>query len=192
MINPDDIKAGMLMGQADATILRAAVARLNELEARVKAAEDAADKYLHEAKRHQRALLAAEAELARVRSQIDDLSKQPANTGDLVATFTTVEPRPAVLPDKAAIREIFMRNGFTIKDGQTDLKDYVYAAANELLALGYQPQRFVVKMPSRYDPKIATFSDKEAIVMTLSKRGKWVSHELMVKTLMALGGEVAE
>jgi hypothetical protein len=35
---------------------------------------------------------------------------------------------------KEQIREIFLRNGFTIKEGQTDLKDYVYQAANELLA----------------------------------------------------------
>jgi len=32
MINPDDIKVGMVLGQADAMILRAAVARLNVLE----------------------------------------------------------------------------------------------------------------------------------------------------------------
>lgn len=32
------------------------------------------------------------------------------------------------------IRAVFMRNGFTIKDGQTDLKEYVYAAARELIA----------------------------------------------------------
>ena len=31
------------------------------------------------------------------------------------------------------IREVFLKNGFTIKDGQTDLKDYVYAAARELI-----------------------------------------------------------
>lgn len=36
--------------------------------------------------------------------------------------------------DKAQIRDIFMRNGFTIKDGQSDLRDYVYAAAEELVA----------------------------------------------------------
>lgn len=35
---------------------------------------------------------------------------------------------------KALTREVFMKHGFTIKEGQTDLKDYVYAAANELLA----------------------------------------------------------
>jgi hypothetical protein len=31
------------------------------------------------------------------------------------------------------IREIFLRNGFTVKEGQSDLKPYVYAAAEELL-----------------------------------------------------------
>lgn len=34
---------------------------------------------------------------------------------------------------KNEIRGIFMRNGFTIKEGCDDLKDYVYAAAFELL-----------------------------------------------------------
>jgi len=34
------------------------------------------------------------------------------------------------------IREIFMANGFTIKEGQSDLKPYVFAAARALLAAG--------------------------------------------------------
>lgn len=34
---------------------------------------------------------------------------------------------------KARIREIFLQNGFTIKDGKTDLKDYVYDAAYALI-----------------------------------------------------------
>ena len=33
----------------------------------------------------------------------------------------------------ARIREIFLANGFTIKEGQTDLKPYVYQAAHALL-----------------------------------------------------------
>ena len=33
------------------------------------------------------------------------------------------------------IREVFMQHGFTIKEGQTDLKPYVYEAAESLLAL---------------------------------------------------------
>lgn len=35
---------------------------------------------------------------------------------------------------KDQIRAIFMANGFTIKEGQTDLKEYVYVAAEALLA----------------------------------------------------------
>ncbi|WP_233854022.1 hypothetical protein [Paraburkholderia sp. HD33-4] len=35
---------------------------------------------------------------------------------------------------KDQIRAIFMAHGFTIKDGQTDLKDYVYEAAEALLS----------------------------------------------------------
>lgn len=33
------------------------------------------------------------------------------------------------------IRAVFLANGFTVKEGQTDLKPYVYAAARALLAL---------------------------------------------------------
>lgn len=33
------------------------------------------------------------------------------------------------------IREVFLAEGFAIKEGQTDLKDYVYRAAEKLLAL---------------------------------------------------------
>ena len=38
-------------------------------------------------------------------------------------------------PTKAQIREVFMSHGFTVKEGQTDLKYYVYDAAYALLAL---------------------------------------------------------
>ena len=40
-----------------------------------------------------------------------------------------------VMLSRDAIREVFMRNGFTVKEGQADLKPYVYAAAEELLRL---------------------------------------------------------
>jgi hypothetical protein len=43
--------------------------------------------------------------------------------------------------NKEQIRAIFLKNGFTVKEGQTDLKDYVYAAADDLLAAGYLEQR---------------------------------------------------
>jgi hypothetical protein len=39
----------------------------------------------------------------------------------------------------SVIRDIFMCNGFKIKEGQTDLKPYVYAAARELLAIQTTP-----------------------------------------------------
>ena len=35
--------------------------------------------------------------------------------------------------DRDRIREIFMAHGFTVKEGQTDLKQYVYDAAEALL-----------------------------------------------------------
>lgn len=44
-----------------------------------------------------------------------------------------------VLSD-ADIREVFMAYGFTIKDGQTDLKPYVFAAARALLSRAAQVQ----------------------------------------------------
>lgn len=38
-------------------------------------------------------------------------------------------------PSRDTIRDVFMRNGFVIKDGHCDLKPYVYDAANELIAI---------------------------------------------------------
>jgi hypothetical protein len=35
--------------------------------------------------------------------------------------------------NRSLIKEIFMKNGFTIKEGQTDLKEYVYEAAEALI-----------------------------------------------------------
>ena len=37
--------------------------------------------------------------------------------------------------DRETIRAVFLRNGFTIKEGQADLKPYVYAAAGELMSI---------------------------------------------------------
>ena len=42
------------------------------------------------------------------------------------------QPAPVVV-DRDRIREIFMAHGFTVKEGQTDLKQYVYDAADALL-----------------------------------------------------------
>lgn len=49
-----------------------------------------------------------------------------------------------VMLSRDAIREVFMRNGFTVKEGQADLKPYVYAAAEELLQLAAPVQRVSV------------------------------------------------
>lgn len=42
--------------------------------------------------------------------------------------------KPQVAVSDDLIREVFLANGFTIKEGQSDLKPYVYAAARALLA----------------------------------------------------------
>jgi polysaccharide deacetylase 2 family uncharacterized protein YibQ len=53
--------------------------------------------------------------------------------GQVKVQGTAVWPTPMLPISRDRIREIFMANGFTIKEGQTDLKDYVYAAAHALL-----------------------------------------------------------
>lgn len=50
---------------------------------------------------------------------------------------------PVVLPEPVSdeqIKAVFLANGFTIKEGLTDLKPYVYQAARALLATGGQAQ----------------------------------------------------
>lgn len=42
---------------------------------------------------------------------------------------------------KDQIRKILLENGFTIKDGQTDLKPYVYQAAAALLAAAKEDEK---------------------------------------------------
>lgn len=48
--------------------------------------------------------------------------------------LTEVEPGPQPSLTDAQIREIFLQQGFTIKEGLTDLKPYCYHAAYALLA----------------------------------------------------------
>ena len=49
-------------------------------------------------------------------------------------------PQPAPAPmSRDQIREVFMAHGFTVKEGQTDLKQYVYDAAYALLELVEAP-----------------------------------------------------
>lgn len=55
--------------------------------------------------------------------------------------YTTAQPAQATQAEvtDSMIREAFLANGFTIKDGHSDLKPYVYAAARAILAL--RPER---------------------------------------------------
>lgn len=64
------------------------------------------------------------------------------------------------------IRRVFLANGFTIKEGQSDLKPYVFTAAKELLKLGWNgtpitDTRVVNHMPSveSYQTKVAEWMD---------------------------------
>ena len=52
-------------------------------------------------------------------------------------TAQAAECVPAL--DRDRIREIFMAHGFTVKEGQTDLKQYVYDAAEALLRAARAP-----------------------------------------------------
>lgn len=52
----------------------------------------------------------------------------------IVAALSAQQSKPSTVT-RETIRAVFLRNGFTIKEGQTDLKPYVYAAAEELLSI---------------------------------------------------------
>lgn len=76
----------------------------------------------------------------------------PVPLADQEVLFTRPpEPlvRPAVTRDQ--IREVFMRCGFTIKEGQTDLKQYVYDAIIAMLAAAPQPEVNQPPSPSAED-----------------------------------------
>jgi hypothetical protein len=54
-------------------------------------------------------------------------------TVDAMCANCIAAAQPPAVADRDAIRRVFMAHGFTIKDGQTDLKPYVYEAAEALL-----------------------------------------------------------
>ena len=77
-------------------------------------------------------------DLARfVRNVADAATPQPS------PTTQAAESVPAL--DRDRIREIFMAHGFTVKEGQTDLKQYVYDAADALLRAARDPADSVQK-----------------------------------------------
>ena len=69
-----------------------------------------------------------------------------ADAVDFICDTRLDLPTSAVQPDERAavsrdtIREVFMAHGFTVKEGQADLKQYVYDAAYALLARATAPQ----------------------------------------------------
>lgn len=64
---------------------------------------------------------------------------------DDVAAPAEQQAAPKAAPGESLtrdqIREVFMAHGFTVKEGQTDLKQYVYDAAHALLELVAAPQQ---------------------------------------------------
>jgi hypothetical protein len=69
--------------------------------------------------------------------KIDTLSKElmKLGVGGLVCEDTPLVSQSFLTKDQ--IRDVFMENGFTIKDGLTDLKPYVYEAADALIMKAY-------------------------------------------------------
>jgi len=55
------------------------------------------------------------------------------------------DSQPAPVVDRARTREIFIAHGFTVKEGQTDLKQYVYDAADALLRAASAPADSVLE-----------------------------------------------
>ena len=86
---------------------------------------------------------------------IREANMQLVRTGDnafmlvpyKVATAQAAESVPAL--DRDRIREIFMAHGFTVKEGQTDLKQYVYDAAEALLRAARAPADSVLEDAAR-------------------------------------------
>lgn len=82
--------------------------------------------------------------------------------------------QPADVTD-SMIREAFLTNGFTIKDGHSDLKPYVYAAARAILSLRPQSAEKLVPMPHRHysealaDDLIAS-GDVESVIASHSEK----------------------
>ena len=75
-----------------------------------------------------------------------------------------------VMPERAVIREVFMRNGFTIREGQSDLKPYVYAAAEELLQLAAPVQQVSVPDVSSMARILA---DRNADACNVNREDNW-------------------
>lgn len=67
---------------------------------------------------------------------------------------------------REVIRTIFMKHGFTVKDGQTDLKDYVYLAADDLIQTATLEVLKLTNfnLQSIADSEIVEFAVKEQLI----------------------------
>lgn len=76
-------------------------------------------------------------------AMLDAMSDDDWQWSDLLAAakaitedeYDWIDATPQAEVTDSMIREAFLANGFTIKDGHSDLKPYVYAAARAILAL---------------------------------------------------------
>ena len=76
---------------------------------------------------------------AALKSDHAEISPRKIVEQDYKAMLAAAPAAPLSGDRKDLIREVFMRNGFTIKPGCDDLREYVYKAAFELLELATPP-----------------------------------------------------
>ena len=92
-------------------------------------------------------LASREAEIALLKRSLLD-AEADAAAPQHSTTAQSAESVPAL--DRDRIREIFMAHGFTVKEGQTDLKQYVYDAAEALLRAARAQADSVQEDAARY------------------------------------------
>lgn len=107
-----------------------------------------------------------------------------------IPLYTAPQPAPAPLT-RDQIREVFMANGFTVKEGQTDLKQYVYDAAYALLGTKPAPLSEDAKDAARWRTFIglpyairAEWATNLSLVPVLTK---WVDQAAIDAALAAQG-----
>ena len=66
---------------------------------------------------------------------VDVPAKVSVSRDEWRALFAAIQQATQAEVTDSMIREAFLANGFTIKEGHNDLKPYVYAAARAILAL---------------------------------------------------------
>ena len=92
-------------------------------------------------------LASREAEIALLKRSLLD-AEADAAAPQHSTTAQSAESVPAL--DRDRIREIFMAHSFTVKEGQTDLKQYVYDAAEALLRAARAQADSVQEDAARY------------------------------------------